>query len=119
MAFCSSAPQGKRTWNFPDLMFCEKISAHSVGGGSASESEGSESELVEPDSESTPVGASAGGSSGCGASVSVGNGFEVRFAHSSESSRPSTLEEWVKGHLNSGDRRAHHGRVTGGILCSP
>ena len=49
----------------------------------------------------------------------VGNGFVVRFAHSSESSSPSLLEAWVKGHLNSGSKDAHHGRVTGRILCSP
>ena len=66
-----------------DLMFCKKISAHSVVEGSASESEGSESELSEPDSDSIPVGASNGGSSDCGACISVGSGFEMRFAHSS------------------------------------
>ena len=75
MEFLSFASQGRRAWNFPDLMFCRKMSAHSVVEGSASESEGSESELSDPDSESTPVGASAGGSSDCGACISVGGGF--------------------------------------------
>ena len=119
IAFFSVAPHGRSAWNFPDWMFCRKSCASSAAGGSSSFSEGSESELFEPDSESTPVGSSFAMFSGSAGGADPAGWPGERFAHSSESSRPSLLEECVKGHTNSGDRAAHQGRVTGGILFAP